>query len=511
MSNPVQPWPVLPLGTLASELCLGKMLDKQKNRGTLQPYLRNVNVRWFSFDSNDLKEMRFEEGEATRYGLQPGDLVICEGGEPGRAAVWKGQSEHAKIQEALHRVRFRSDEYDPSFAMYYLYFGTITHRFAPYYTGTTIKHLTGAALSQIFFPIPPLNEQRRIVQKIEELFSKLDAGVAALERVKAGLKRYRAAVLKAAVEGKLTAEWRAHHPAKETGAQLLGRILDERRRKWEQEQRAKYAKAGKQPPKGWQAKYKEPTGPDTSYLPALPEGWCWATLDVLLREPLRNGHSARASKDGRGVRTLTLTAVTVGDFSEKNTKLTTAQPDKVQDLWLQGGDILIERSNTPELVGTARMYKGPTNFAIFPDLLIRVRVSLAVVDRYVDVFLQSHFARAYFRQRAKGLAGSMPKIDQGTILQLPIPLPPSDEQRELVDEVDRRLSVVDEIEAQIETDLKRASRLRQSILKRAFEGRLVPQDPDDEPAEHLLQKIRQGREGESGHAARRRKQKASAL
>ena len=153
MSDLVHPWPTLPLGTLAAEMCLGKMLDKQKNRGTLQPYLRNVNVRWFSFDLSDMKEMRFEDGEGTRFELQAGDLVICEGGEPGRAAVWRGQTENARIQKALHRVRFRPSEYDPAFAMYFLYFGTITNRFAPHYTGTTIKHLTGAALSQVQFPV----------------------------------------------------------------------------------------------------------------------------------------------------------------------------------------------------------------------------------------------------------------------------------------------------------------------------------------------------------------------
>jgi type I restriction enzyme, S subunit len=279
MSECEETWPKLPLGTLASEMCLGKMLDKQKNRGTLQSYLRNVNVRWFSFDFSDLKEMRFESDEEARYELQPGDLVICEGGEPGRAAVWKGQTEHAKIQKALHRVRFRSDEYDSSFAMYFLYFGTFTNRFAAHYTGTTIKHLTGVALSRVLFPLPPVNEQRRIVQKIEELFSELDAGVGALERVKANLRRYRAAVLKAAVEGKLTAEWRAKHPDTEPASMLLERILKERRRKWEEGQLAKYASAGKEPPKGWREKYKEPATAQHPASQALPPTWGWATVE----------------------------------------------------------------------------------------------------------------------------------------------------------------------------------------------------------------------------------------
>ena len=127
-------------------------------------------------------------------------------------------------------------------------------------------------------PIAPLPEQRRIVAKIEELFSDLDAGVAALQRAKAKLKRYRAAVLKAAVEGKLTQEWRAKHPPKETATHLLERILKDRRRHWELEQLAAFEKAGKKPPANWKEKYKEPVGPDDTNLPALPEGWCWCSL-----------------------------------------------------------------------------------------------------------------------------------------------------------------------------------------------------------------------------------------
>ncbi len=281
MSDSIGPWPTLPLGRIAAEMCLGKMLDKEKNRGTLQPYLRNINVRWFSFELGDLKEMRFEEGDEIRYQLRPGDLVICEGGEPGRTAVWKGQIEKVKIQKALHRVRFRADEYDPLFAMYYLYYGTITNLFESHYTGTTIKHLTGQALSRIHFPIPPIQEQRRIVAKIEELFSDLDAGVAALERVRVNLKRYRAAVLKAAVEGKLTEDWRAQHPDTEPASVLLEGILTERRRQWEQAELAKFAKTGKQPPKGWKEKYKQPAHHELTDLPELPSSWTWISLGML--------------------------------------------------------------------------------------------------------------------------------------------------------------------------------------------------------------------------------------
>ena len=207
-----------------------------------------------------MKEMCFEEAEESRFGLEAGDLVICEGGEPGRAAVWKGQAERAKIQKALHRVRFRADEYDPTFAMYFVYYGTITNQFRRALHGHNDQTSDRSGIVAVQFPIPPFNEQRRIVAKIEELFSDLDAGVAALERVKAKLKRYRAAVLKAAVEGKLTEAWRKKNRPKETGRQLLDRILRERRCKWEEEQLAAHEKAGKMPPPKWKDRYKGPVG-----------------------------------------------------------------------------------------------------------------------------------------------------------------------------------------------------------------------------------------------------------
>ena len=320
-----------------------------------------------------------------------------------------------------------------------------------------------------------------------------------MKRAKANLKRYRAAVLKAAVEGKLTEEWRTKHPAKESASKLLERILKVRRQKWEADQLAKFAAAGKEPPKNWKEKYVEPTPPDTTGLPELPEAWCWSSLGTLLREPLRNGHSARASGDGTGVRTITLTAITYGDFSEQNVKYTIADPLNVEDLWIEPGDIFIERSNTPEPVGTARVFLGPARFAIFPDLLIRIRASASMDVGYCGLFLASHLARRYFQTNAKGLAGSMPKIDQSTIMRCAVPVPPLDEQSQIETDVSERLSQIDAVETEVVHSLLRAARLRQSILKKAFEGKLVPQDSTDEPASVLLQRLRASRSAHEGN------------
>lgn len=485
MSENGCPWPIVPLGKLAADMCLGKMLDKAKNRGTLQPYLRNVNVRWFSFDLTDLKQMRFEDGEESRFGLKKGDLVICEGGEPGRAAVWEGQSGDAKIQKALHRVRFRSNEYDPRFAMYYLYFGTTTDRFASSYTGTTIKHLTGKALFQVGFPVPSLNEQKRIVAKIEELFSDLDAGVAALERAKANLKRYRAAVLKAAVEGKLTEAWRKENPATQSADQLLGRILAERRKRWEEEQLTKYTGQGKKPPKNWQAKYKQPAAPDTSNLPELPEGWCWTTIPHLAESCL--GKMLDRKKHITGSPLPYLRNVNVRWWSIETTDVfkMNFENNDLERFALRKDDVLVCEGGEP---GRAAVWDGRTDDMKFQKALHRIRCSSGLLPHYVVIVLE-YMAKS--GRLARFFTGSTIKHFTGeSFARMPLPLPPIEEQATMIAKVDEQLTAIEHIGIGIDSDLHRADRLRQSILKRAFEGKLVPQDPTDEPASVLLGRIK---------------------
>ena len=152
-------------------------------------------------------------------------------------------------------------------------------------------------------PLPPLSEQSRIADALDELISDLDAGVAALERVREKLKLYRASVLKAAVEGALTAEWRAQHPNTEPASELLKRILVERRRRWEEKQLAKFKAKGQEPPKNWKAKYKEPVAPDTRNLPPLPEGWCCATVNQC-SALIQYGSSAKTNDDTHGIAVL---------------------------------------------------------------------------------------------------------------------------------------------------------------------------------------------------------------
>jgi type I restriction enzyme, S subunit len=165
-------WRACRLGDIA-EMCLGKMLDKDKNKGELQPYLANINVRWGSFDFNKLSMMRFEKSESDRYGLKPGDLVVCEGGEPGRCAIWKGEIPEMKIQKALHRLRIK-DGYSNQFVYYRFLLAGRNGELKKHFIGSTIQHLTGVGLKQIEFTFPHLSEQQKIAAVLSAFDAKID-------------------------------------------------------------------------------------------------------------------------------------------------------------------------------------------------------------------------------------------------------------------------------------------------------------------------------------------------
>jgi type I restriction enzyme S subunit len=406
--------------------------------------------------------------------VRPGDVLITKMGEPpGDAAVYPEHGPEGRMTADCIRLRVDRTVATPKFVMYATRAPVVRQQIIEATRGVAQKKISLERFRTVRYPLPPIGLQRRIVDLIDTHFSRLDAAVASLTRAKANLKRARASVLKAAVEGRLVpteaalarAEGRDYEPA----SVLLARILAERKASWAaSEARGKYA---------------DPVKPETEGSPGLPEGWCWASVDSLLAEPLRNGKSAKTSDDGTGVRTLTLTAVTVGRFTEDNTKFSVATTEEVDGLWLEPGDLLVQRSNTPDLVGTTALYNGPRNWAVYPDLLIRVRATYRVAVAWLASVFHSPPIRRYFRERAQGISGSMPKISQDTIQAAIVPLPPLTEQHRIVAEVDRRLSVLDALDATVDANLARCARLRQSILKCAFEGRLVPAEA---PASDLL-------------------------
>jgi len=194
-------WNLNALGDV-SEMCLGKMLDKKKNKGNYLPYLRNISVRWGHFDLSDLEEMRFETYEEERYSLKNGDLIICEGGEPGRCAIWKSVVPNMKIQKALHRVRVKN-MVSEIYLYHYIFYATMAGLLKKHFTGTTIKHLTGRELKKIEIPLPSIKEQNFIVSELESKLTVCDKIEETISQSLQQAETLRQSILKQAFEGKL--------------------------------------------------------------------------------------------------------------------------------------------------------------------------------------------------------------------------------------------------------------------------------------------------------------------
>ena len=195
-------WKEMVVGEFA-EHCLGKMLDKRKNRGVLRPYLRNVNVRWFDVDTSDLLEMKIEDTEVDRYMVQRGDLLICEGGYPGRAAIWEGE-ETVFFQKAVHRVRCHAAAHN-RWLMYFLYLADATGYLRSYFTGAGIQHFTGKSLKRFMVPVAPPNQAAKWSAKMDELRADLGRIESAHKRKLAALTELKQSLLEKAFSGELTA------------------------------------------------------------------------------------------------------------------------------------------------------------------------------------------------------------------------------------------------------------------------------------------------------------------
>lgn len=348
--------------------------------------------------------------------------------------------------------------------------------------------------------IPPRTEQQRIVDTLDELLSDLDAGVAALERVRARLKHYRAAVLKAAVEGALTAQWRREHPATETADALLTRILIERRRRWEEAQLKKFEAAGKAPPKNWKEKYVEPVATDSGSLPATPEGWCWASIDQLSLE-VRNGYSAKPDAT-TGVPILRISAVRPYSIDLHDRRYLSGRELDYASDQIAEGDLLFTRYNgSRNLVGVCAVVPKLDEPIVHPDKLIRARlVESESASAFTGLAANVGASRKYIEQRIRTTAGQT-GVSGSDVKALPVPLPPIAEQAAIVEAVEDQLSVIDHLERDLDARLQSAQSLRQSILRHAFTGQLVPQDPNDEPASELLKRIAAEREARAQLAA----------
>ena len=364
--------------------------------------------------------------------------------------------------------------------------------------------------------VPPLNEQRRVVERIEALFDEIDRGVESLRDAKRGIELYRQSLLKSAFQGHLTADWRAENPDKlECPEALLGRIREQRQecykaalRDWERAlgNWREEGGMGKKP-----ARPKQPRPITAEPIDNGIPGWTTVPLGLVVVDPIYG--TPKKCGYGTGA-TGVLRIPNIGSGRIDTTDLKSADFDETESarFSLQEGDILTVRSNgSLPIVGKAAMVRHRHTDYLFAGYLIRLRpIVQSLVPKYLVYMLMEPRVRAQIETKAKSTSG-VNNISAKELQELNAPICCPEEQAEIVRILDARLEAAEIVDAEIDVNLARAEALRQSILKKAFAGKLVPQDPDDEPAQALLARIRSSRSEDATTRPRRRaRRRASA-
>ena len=415
-------WEWVRLGDVAS-LCLGKMLDKSKNKGTYCRYLRNVNIRWGEFDFSDIAEMKFEDVADNRFLIKYGDLVMCEGGEPGRCAVWT-DSDTIHFQKALHRIRFFNG-FIPKFYQYLFFFYANKKILDNYFTGSTIKHLTGESLREIPIPLPPLAEQQRIVAKIEEAFAEVDAVEKNKELLKTHIKQTRQKILDLAIHGKLVPQDKADGSARE----LLSAILSE----------AQSAKSKDLKHSG------KPTADNPHYekmadVPfEIPDSWEWVKLgDVGKWQSGTTPSKSDSSyyKDG------TIPWLNTGDL---NDGIIREIPKKVTEKALAETSLRLNKAGSVCIA----MYGatiGKIGILSMPATTNQACCVCNNLKNFVNQMWLFYFLKNHKQEFIEaGFGGAQPNISKEKITATLFPLPPLAEQKRIVDKIEEVFASLDEI------------------------------------------------------------------
>ena len=307
-------------------------------------------------------------------------------------------------------------------------------------------------------------EQDRVVAKIEKQFSRLDEAVASLKRIQANIKRYKASVLKAAVEGKLTEQWRKDHPNVEPADQLLKSILTERRAKWEAEELAKMKAKGTKPKDdSWKKKYNEPAGPDTANLPELPVGWVWASIEQLAGHIVDGTHHTPtyvedgidfiSAKDIDGWKI---------DFSRCRKIPQEEHTELIKRCYPQTGHVLISKSGT---IGRVAIVKTDKPFSLFESVAV-IPLLKFMSSEFIAYAVFSGVQGEFGKKWQKGVAVRHLHLED--LRRLPIQLPPLKEQEKVVQAFEQQNTIAENVEKTIGAELVRSERLRQTILKKTF-------------------------------------------
>jgi type I restriction enzyme S subunit len=445
--------------------------------------------------------------------VESGDVLLnITGASIGRVATAPDDLAGARVNQHVCIIR-TNELLEPWFLKHFLASSDRQNWILAEESGATRQALTKEKILGLEVPLPPITEQRRIIAKLEALTARSRRAKEALDAIPALLERFRQSVLAAAFRGDLTADWREKNPDVEPAEELLKRIRAERRRRWEEAELAKMRAKGKVPGDDrWKEKYEEPAAVDASELPELPEGWAWATLGELAWDA-GYGTSEKCDYSGEGAPVLRIPNIAKGKLDLADVKRALRRGGLDPDDAVHPGDLLIVRTNgSKDLIGRAALvYERLAEPHYFASYLIRFRfLRVDQLPRWVATVWNSPQVRALIEGMAATSAGQY-NISLGSLNGLPLPIPPMAEQDEIVRNLARSMVAVEPLEALMGDIQEQVRTVDRAILAKAFRGELVPQDPNDEPASVLLERLRAEREqnGKITHGAGRRRAAAS--
>lgn len=423
-------WSIEPLGA-RYDVQLGKMLNPSATAGLHPaPYLRNANVQWDHVRLDDLAVMDFDPGERVKFELRPGDLLICEGGDVGRTAMWRGELKECFFQKAIHRVRPKGDGDVPRFLYYLMYATARRGVFRAEGNKSTIVHLTADQLRRHRFAFPPREEQEEIAARLDEVNAHLTLLEAELRGIAELAEEKRAATIFDVVTKGVEVS-----ASKASGLAWIGEI-----------------------PAHWEVLSLK------HVLRSIEQGW----------SPQCENRQIEHGEWG----VLKLSAVTGGTFRLEEHKVLPLELTPRPSLTVRAGDVLVTRANTRALVGAAALVKIDAPTMMISDLMYRLRaIPERILPEFLVRLLQSPVGRAVLERNAAGSNHSMVKISKAELLNLSIPLPPPEEQQVIVSHLDVKISDLDALAEEARASLELVQEQRTALVTAAVTGKVNVRAP----------------------------------
>ncbi|MFF8937230.1 restriction endonuclease subunit S [Streptomyces paradoxus] len=451
-----------------SEVRLGRQRSPKNHNGSnMRPYLRAANVGWQGLLLDDVKFMNFTEAEVETYKLQRGDIVLSEAsgsaGEVGKPALWNNEIDDCCFQNTL--IRVRTQDANHRFLVHFLRYEALRGAFAQDSRGVGIHHLGAARLAKWQIDLPPLPEQQRIVVALEDHLSRLDFVESSLRNVIARLSILRDKIASMATTGNVSAADRVAAKISEAGI-------------------------------------------DDGPLPLLPAGWRWSRLGDIAHVV---GGVTKDSKKQNDPEYVSVPYLRVANVQRGRLNLTDVStirvaPKKAEQLLLKHGDVLLNEGGDRDKLGRGWIWEEQIPGCIHQNHVFRARVDQSVLHPKLLAWHANGFGQRWCELNGKQSV-NLASISLSKIKLLPVAVPPSEVQLALVSHIEERLSMADAALETAEAGLLRAKALRRAVLRSAFSGKLVEQDPSDEPATALLDRLMSTRPAK---APRRQTRKPSA-